>query len=243
MSTDNLPPATPAEPDLAGKPDVASLAQAYRASSAEGQRLNSALQQKEAEVNTLKAQIAQGFTPRQDIPQRHQGPAERLYDAAVPVDALDEYINSKLQAAFTPIVQAAGARNQVLTRKPDYAKYEAEIANYITQDPERSRRYQQMFGADPVGAIEWSIDRFTETQKAQAPEPSPTRKAQAEAQVPSGRQAESRNTDGQFQEALAQARERAMKTGRREDIERWTQMRLRQGITPEFYNTGHPGKR
>lgn len=236
MSADNLSPADPGQavspPDLAGKASVQELAESFRASSREATRLAQ-------ENNTLKAQLAQGFYPRQEIPQRPATPQERLSDYGVPVDALEEYVNQRLQSAFAPVVQAAGARNKVISQRPDYVNHEAAVANYISQDPELNQRYQNMFAGDPVGAIEWSIDRYTESQKSKV-SPDDGKRAKSEAQLPTARSAESRNTDSQAQEMLQAAKKRAMETRRPEDIQRWVSMRYRQGISPGFYQTGHP---
>lgn len=214
---------TPEQPDLAGYQDVSGLAQGYRASSDEAKR-------QKARADLLEQQLAE----RQVIPQRNaegaRDPAGRLTEWGVPVDALDEFVSGAIQKAFAPLAQGFQARNEMLTRHPDYNKFESDVAQFISSDPDLSGRYQRMFASDPTGAMEYAYLKFGQTRKT---EKAPTNGAsKKEASVPSQRASnQGPTTPSQNDEVKAKAWERYQKTG---DPTAFAKARLREVISDEF---------
>jgi hypothetical protein len=132
-------------PDLAGYPSVDHLVQGYRASSEEAKKWRDRALQLEQQA------------PRQDIPQRQSNPYDRLRDYGIPPEDLQEAVNMEIKKAFEPLARGFQARGQVVGKYQDYAKFEADVAQYIGADPELSDRYQRMFNADPAGAMEFAF--------------------------------------------------------------------------------------
>ena len=219
--------------DLAGYSSADDLVKAYRSSSDEGKRQRQRADQAEARSRELEQLVA--ASQRQSVPQRGD-PASRLADYGVPVDALDEYVNSRLAAAFEPIARGATARNAMLSSHPDYQKYEAEVAQFVNGDPNLSQSYQRMFSTDPVGAMEWAFFKFGDSKRAgtQGNGASSTQQAaaRAEAQIPSSRSGDARTQPAaQADELLQRSWDHYQKTG---DPRAFAKARLRQVISEDF---------
>src|SRR5690348_5147050 len=137
------------QPDYAGYQDLTGLVGGYRASSDEAKR-------QKARADMLEQQLAE----RQVVPQRNaegaRDPAGRLNEWGVPTDALSDFVGEQIQKAFAPLAQGFQARNEMLSRHPDYNKFESEVAQFINADPDLSQRYQRMFNSDPTGAMEYA---------------------------------------------------------------------------------------
>lgn len=217
--------------DLAGYPDTDALVQGYRASSQEAQRQKQRADQLEQRIS----QIEQQFT-RQAVPTR-ANPADRLSEFGIPVDAIDEMISERtaraVQEAFGPIVKGASARNRILSEYEDYAKYEADVAKFIAEDPQREKDYQEAFQQNPLMAMENAFLKFGEAKRRQAPNgTNPQRQARSEAQIPSSRQGDARtlpNTDNA--DLTSRTWEHYQKTG---DPRAYAKARLRQVISDDF---------
>jgi hypothetical protein len=216
---ENQPPG-----DLAGYPSIDALVQGYRNSSQEAQRLSQRLQQ----VEQAMVQMQQ---PRTQSPR----PEDRLSDLGIPVDALDEVINARLQKAFEPIAKGVNARSQVMAQYPDYVKFENDVNQYIQADPQLAQTYGAMFNADPVGAIEYAVLKFGESKRRSGAQngDAGNRQEKVNAQIPTGRTSETRaRQDAGTADITAKAWEHFQKTG---DPKPFAKARLRQGIPDSFF--------
>jgi hypothetical protein len=217
--------------EYAGYDSIEDLVKAYRSSSDEGKRQRQRADTAEAAARGLLEQ--QG----QRSPQQRPDPASRLAEYGVPVDALDEYFNARFDRAFEPVAKGAMARNAMLSTHPDYQKYEAEVAQFINEDPNLSQSYQKLFGADPVAAMEFAFLKFGETKRRAAPgngngQPTPQQQARAEAQIPSSRVGDAqRQPAGVQDERLRASWEHYQKSG---DPRAFAKERLRQVISDDF---------
>lgn len=217
-------PQAPAQPDLAGYPNVEALVQGYRNSGQEAQRLNQRLQQ-----------VEQAMVQMQQPQTRAARPEDRLSDLGIPVDALDEVINQRLQTAFAPIARGMTARSQVMAQYPDYVKFENDVNSYIQSDPQLAQTYGNMFNADPVGAFEYAFLKFGEDQRRKG---APSNgagdaKEKVNAQIPTGRSNETRaRQDAGSGDMTTKAWEHFQKTG---DPKPFAKARLRQAIPDSFF--------
>ena len=199
---------------------LAQTEQRYAASSEEGKRLAAENQQ-----------FRMGSV-RQDIPRR---PEERLSELGIPVDAIDQLVNERVQGLFAPIARSFEARNQVISQYPDYNKFESEIAQFVQADPRLSDAYQRMFQVAPESAMEFALLKFGESRRKAHPGNGRTASdTRAEAALPSSRSGDSRaamSNDGT--ESLRRAKEHYEKTG---DPVPYVKARLRGVIKDEFLN-------
>jgi hypothetical protein len=220
---------TPA-PDFAGYSSSEELARGYRASSQEAKRLaqeNQRLQEayQQAAVNQ-----------RQDIPNRSR-PEDRLAEFGIPADALNDFVNERVGQALRPLAEGFQARGKVVTEYPDYQKYEADVANYISSDPEFSQQYSRIFAADPAGAMQLAFLKFGESKRKGSPSPiAPNAQEMVDASLPGGRAGESRRSESGSQGAVEEAYKRYQQTGNSRDAEAYAKLRLKQAIPDEFLN-------
>lgn len=229
----------PAQPDLMGYPSVEALVKAKRESDQEFRNLRAGYQTLEQRLQ----QVEQSFRPA--VPQRHGRPEDRLSEVGVPVDAveamIEERVAQRVTQAFQPLAQMATARNKLMGEYPDYQKFEAEIAAHIQSDPEREQRYNRMFQADPVGALEWAMGQYSENRRAQH-KSSPQRGREpaevAEAQLPSVRNGDARRAPqgGADAAQLTELANRYRETGSRRDAEAYAKARLHTVIKDDFLN-------
>jgi len=210
--------------DLAGYPSIDALVQGYRNSSQEAQRLTQRVQQMEQAIGQLQQPQA-----------RSTRPEDRLSDLGIPVDALDEVINERMQRAFAPIARGIGARTQVMAQYPDFVKFENDVNQYIQSDPALQQTYGNMFNADPVGAFEYAFLKFGESRRRAGAQGNGQgdAKEKANAQIPTGRSNETRaRQDAGGEDLTAKAWEHFRKTG---DPKPFAKARLRQAIPDSFY--------
>lgn len=171
--------------DLGGYESVDKLVAGYRNSSTEAQR-------QKARADALEGVIAQLQQPQRAGSGR---PEDRLTELGIPVDALDQVINARLQQAFEPIAKGMTARTSVVAQYPDYAKYESDVANFVNADAQRQARYNAMWAADPAGAMEWGMLAYGEHQRRSTqapPDNGVDRQKKVDAQIPGSRQTEGR---------------------------------------------------
>jgi hypothetical protein len=220
------------QPDLAGYPSTEELVKGYRSSSEEAKRQRNRADQLEQRMATLEQQ----FQPRPQVPTRADA-SSRLAEYGVPVDALDEYVSSRVSAgvaaAFEPVLRGATARNSMLSTYSDYQTYEADVARFIQDDPNLSQKYQRMFAADPEAAMEFAYLKFGQTRRAAVPANGngAQQVARAEAQIPSNRTGDARNQPAAADENIARGWDHFQKTG---NPTAFAKARLRQVIPDEF---------
>lgn len=214
-------------PDLMGYKSVDDLVAAKRASDQEARRMAERIGRLETMMTETMA-----ANPRQPVPNRD--PYARLDELGVPADAVREAIRnevtSAISGAFEPIVRGSQARQQVLSRYPDYNKFEADVATFIQSDPDLSQTYQRVFNADPAAAMELAILKFGQTQRgrtAPAEEPSVTENA-----LPSMRSGDARQP-ADTREQVRAAWEHFQKTG---NPRAFAAARLRESIPDSFLN-------
>jgi hypothetical protein len=214
----------PSQPDLMGYKSVDDLVAAKRASDQELRRINDRLQ-------GLEQSFQQAQRPQ--IPTRFSSPDEELSTYGVPIQALDAYVNQRLENAFKPIAQGMHARNEVISQNPDYGKYESEIAQFIGRDQTLSQRYQRMFQTDPAGAMEYAMLKYTDAQRVANPTPKKSESSR-DAAIPSSRSGDTRNGETSNDQDLVQrAGEHYQKTG---NPNAYAQARIRQVIKDDFLN-------
>jgi len=196
--------------------------QQYAASSSEARRLK-------AENDAYQGQMAQLRNFGQ--PQQND-PYQRLNDMGVPVDALDAVIEQRIAQRFQPLARGIQARSQVLSEYPDYQKYEADVWKWVNESPERRQRYDNMFGPEPAGAMEWAFQGFGASQQKSAPAPAkPSKAERSEAQIPSSRVDQSRN-QGDQGDSTQRAWQHYRET---KDPTPFIKQRLRNVISDDFF--------
>lgn len=224
-------PNIPLNPDLAGYPTAEALVQGYRASGEEAKRLR---EQNQKLTDTLSTVLTtQAANPRQHV-DRSGRPEDRLTDMGVPVEALNEFFDSRLEAKLAPIARGMQARQQLVGNHPDYAQYETDVANFIAADPDLSARYPKLFDADPAGAMEYAFLKFGESRRRTA-EPPNGRERINDAQIPSSRTAEGRN-GADPNDRVQAAFEQWQRTGSTRDAAAFAQERLHGVIKDAHLN-------
>lgn len=222
MDGDTNGASEPKQPDLMGYKSVEDLVAAKRASDQELKRIAEKVNGLEQAFNSYQ---------RPQMPSRFNSPDEELGAYGVPVQALDTYVKQRLEQAFAPIAQGMQARQNIVARNPDYAKYESEIARFVTEDPNLQSRYQKMFQADPEAAMDYAAMKFSESRRETATPAK--RESSREASIPSSRSGDARSTTSTPDDDVQRAKDHYQKTG---DPRYYAQARLRQTIDPEFYN-------
>lgn len=221
------------QPDYDGYPNLDELKKAKRASGDEAKRLKN-----ERDVFAQEVQRLQAEGQRQAVPQRGR-PEDRLNDLGIPVDAIDEIVNARIQKAFEPISQAYQGRNQMLSQYGnDYSKYEADVAAFVGADPNLNQTYQRIFQADPAGAMEYAFLKFGDSERKKHGQAVKDGKAaaserdkdRAEAGIPTSRSGDTRVND--VNGSQAELRE-AWENG---DRARYIKLRLGQAIPDSFLN-------
>lgn len=226
--------------DLAGYKTVDELVRAYRESSNEGKKQRERADRFEQTLEQRLGQIEQAVT-RQQVPQR-TAPEDRLTDYGIPVDALDQFLGSRIDQAITrqfePIVKMGSARSSLLSSYKDYGQFEAEVARFVEGDPGLSKKYGEMFKADPEGAMEWAFLKFGASKRTEASpnsngQPTPQQQARSEARLPSQRNGDARTLPLEQDDQVAKGWEQYQKTG---DPRHFARARLRQAISEDFLN-------
>lgn len=204
-------------PDLAGYGSVDELARAYRASGAEAKRLKAEADQYRQALDELR---------RPSIPQRSR-PEEYLQQIGVDPQPIIELMDQRFSQAMRPLAQMASARQEMLSRYPDYNKFESEVAQFISSDPERLERYNRLFSADPAGAIEYGILAFTADRQKSAPSTREPREETVHAQVPGPRSADTSRRSGDPAAARDAAWQRYQQNPSRESAEQLARLVIR----------------
>lgn len=217
------------QPDLAGYPSVEALAQAYRQSGAEAKRLK-------AEADAYRQRVDELQRPA--IPQRPR-PEEYFQQIGVEPDQLQALVDQRLNQALAPITRGFEARNRVVARMPDYSKHEAEIAQWIQEDPARADAYNRAFmGGDPALAMEWAALSYShEKRKSTRNARDDQQQDAAHGAIPTNRQGDSRRSPNEgYDAAVNKARERYEQTGSRQDAESYARLRLHKIVSEEHLN-------
>lgn len=219
--------------DLAGYSTTKDLVQAYRASGSEAKKWQTAAEQALTKLQEMAAPNA-----RQDVPQRNGNAYERLAALGVPPEDVREYVAPMIRDAireeFAPIAEGIQARGKMLTRHKDYNKFEADVHAYVQSDPDLSQSYPKMFAADPVGAMEYALLKYTDSTRKTHRERNNGDSA-VEAQIPSGRSGESRRGPDQSGD-LQKAYDRYRETGSSRDARAYALQRLHGVIKEDHLN-------
>src|SRR6185295_3325588 len=161
---DDNPTQPPLNPDLAGYPDTNSLVNGYRASSEEGKRQRERADKLEGLVTQLLSNGA--ANPRQGVPDRHASPEDRLTEFGVPVDALGDFITTRIGQALQPLSDGVQARQTIVGKHPDYVQFEHDVASFIATDPDLAQTYPALFKANPVAAMEYAFLKFGDSRRS-----------------------------------------------------------------------------
>ena len=232
-NTENTTPGQPLNPDLAGYPTVEQLVAGYRSSGSEAKRLR---EDKERLENLVVQLANNGSNSRSPVPDRTSTPESRLTEFGVPVEALEQLVNDRINRAFAPLTNGMQARTKFVADHPDYAKFEADVAQYIANDPELSASYPRMFEASPVQAMEYAFLKFGESRRRDHPVVgNGTMSDSVDAAIPNSRGGESRRApDGS--QGLQDAYERFQKSGSSRDAQAYAKLRLHDVIKDDFLN-------
>ena len=222
-------------PDLAGYPTPEALVKGYRESGAEAKRQRERAERAEQALQEALEPVA---NPRQAVKNRSSRPEDRLSEYGVPVDALGEYVQSKLQEAFAPIAQGMTARTELLSQYPDYNKFESDVAAFIQSDPKLNQSYQRMFSADPAGAFEYAFLKFGQSRRSSTRgQQTPEAEEMSQAGLPGARNGDAMRQPQGNQANLQRLREEYDRTGSSRAAAAYAKARLHGVITDEFLNS------
>jgi hypothetical protein len=225
----------PLNPELAGYPTVDALVAGYRNSSEEGKRQRERADKLEQLVT--QQLMANAENQRRAVPNRTKRPEEQLTDYGVPVDALDAYLERKIGEKFEPIVRGVQARGSMLSKNPGYLQFENDVAQFIETEPDFKNTYNNMFNADPAGAMEYAFLKFADSRRGALPASANggSREGIGDASIPSSRAGDGRRAPDQ-DSAIQSAFERWQKTGSSADAAAYAKARLHNVITDDFLN-------
>jgi hypothetical protein len=225
------PQEQPLNPDLMGYPNVEALVNAKRASDAEAQKIK-------AERDALKTQLQYVYqpeaNPRQDVKRRDR-PEDQLTEMGIPVDALDDFFNRRLQKAFEPVLAAANARSTVVGKYPDYNKFEPDVNQFLQADPELNQAVGRMAQADPAGALEYAFLKFGESRRKSV-NGNRSQGDVTDAQIPSSRGGETRRMPDSVSGDVQRAWQNYQKQGTSQAAAEYAKARLKTVIKDEFLN-------
>ena len=207
----------------------------YSASSREAKRL----------ADHVQALQSAYEAPRQDVPQRNTA-GQRLAEAAIPVDALEEYIDQranriadqKFAAGFEPLMRGVQARQTMVGKYKDYAKFESDIGELLNSDPEFQQTYNRVFQADPVAAFELAYFRLGETKRRSRNSSRDHSNGEelAEAQIPNQRAGDSRRIPTGHEAAVDAAARAYRENPNRVTKDAYVRARLKTAISDDFLN-------
>ena len=204
----------------------------YSASSREAKRL----------ADHVQALQSAYEAPRQQIPQRASYEQE-LEQAAIPVNALDQYVGERIQRgihdAFQPLMRGMSARSTMVGEYgEDYNKFEAKMMAYINSDPERQAAYQRTFQADPVVAFDWAFLKYGQSERQNHPTRNGgTRQDEVEAQIPTTRHGDTRRRGRGDESALAEAAQAYRQSPTPANAQAYAKVRLKQAISDDHLNS------
>lgn len=228
----------PLNPDLAGYPSVEALVAGYRASGGEAKKWREKAEALEQQTQQLYQAMA--ANPRQPVPQRTtNSPYDRLAEYGVPADAIKEVVATELQNALQPLSEGFQARNTLLSRYPDYTKFESDVAAFVQSDPQLNQTYQRMFAADPVGAFEYAFLKFGDSRRRQHSQNGPNGEPVGEAvhaSIPTARNGDARRQPSGANADIENAYKRFMETGTSAAAREYAKARLHNVISDEFLN-------
>jgi len=138
------------KPPLMGYANSEELVRAKAASDAEAKRMYAKIQELEQAVNVLE----NSNRPQSD-------PWTRLTDLGIPADDLRQVVKSSIGEFLEPVTKTYQARENVIRRNPDYAKYEPQVNRWLADNPELSQQYYRDLAAAPETAMEWAFGRYT----------------------------------------------------------------------------------
>jgi hypothetical protein len=233
MAEDQAQSPLPLNADLAGYPSQEALVAGYRNSSNEGKAQRERADKLESLLVDLVSKS--GSNSRQVPDRRSESPEDRLTQFGVPVDALNEYVGQAIQKAFAPITNGMNARGKVVSDHPDYVQFEADVAQFINNDPDLSQRYPRMFEADPVAAMEYAFLKFGDSRRREHGVANGDVGNRTDAAIPSNRAGEGRRIPDQSSE-LRNAYERFQKSGSTKDAEAYARIRLHSVIKDDHLN-------
>ena len=204
----------------------------YSASSREAKRL----------ADHVQALQSAYESPRQDIPMRNTA-GQRLAEAAIPVDALEEFArgiaretaSQEFAQRFDPLMRGVQARQTMVGKHKDYAKWEADIGELLNTDPDFQQTYTRVFNADPVAALDLAYYTLGDRKRRGRSNGTPDGQEASEAQIPSQRSGDARRIP-QDGGALHEAA-RALRENRNpQTVAAYAKARLKTAIPDEFLN-------
>lgn len=223
---------------------------AKASSDAEARRL---LEDHRREVDELKAQISQRASD--DAVNQQKGRIaeirKKLTEEGYPIDLIEvlqeETARQVVTTTLDPLLKAAQADGELMEEYgSDYATKRAQVMSWINRQPELRDRYQRMLSADPAGAVDWALMKFSTAQKDEAfrsaqagggGDPSSKRgKPQAKIAKPGSRTSKPKSeTSRKDDEEVRRAWEEAMRTGN------WEHYALKvAGRVPSLTTEGNP---
>jgi|SwirhirootsSR2_FD_contig_31_13289662_length_1150_multi_4_in_0_out_0_2 hypothetical protein len=209
---------------------LANVSRDYAASSREAKRLA------ELNQNLQSAYV----NPHQDVPHRNTA-GERLAEAAVPVDALEEYVDQRanqiVSQKFEPLVRGMQARQTMLGKYKDYGKFESDIGELLNTDSDFQQMYNRVFQADPVAAFELAYHRLGETKRKSHRNGAPPDTSDlTEAQIPNQRSGDARRIPQGQEAAVEVAARNYRENPNRNTAAAFARARLKTAISDDFLN-------
>jgi len=182
MTVSNQPPANPAAPDA--DPINTALRDVNYQSVDEWKEATHAargrLRQQQEQLQALQAQLEE--VQRRMLPSEARQQRDSAADLAtyVPMDALDAYVNDRIQRSIDgtigPLVKTNAALTRVKAAIPDFARFEPEWQQWLAANPDLNRRFQEGLLKAPDEAdltIAGAYKLFETERRASAPEPKP----------------------------------------------------------------------
>jgi len=229
----------PLNPDLAGYPTTEALVAGYRASGEEAKRLKAELEKRDQLLGQFLTNGGQNV--RQDVPSRAPRPEDRLTDFGVPVDALEQMIDARVnrgvESVLKPLHTMANARQKIVSQHPDYVRHEQDVAQFINSDPQLAEGYAAMYAANPYGAMEYALLKFADSRRSTVNGAQQVPNGRVDAGIPTSRAGEGRREPG-GDSAIQEAFERFQRTGSSRDAVAYSKARLGPLLREQFARVG-----
>ena len=139
------------------------LERAVYNSRSEGSRLAARVSELENDYRVMPSQAAAA-----------RRPSDELATIGIPTDALDAYVDERLNARLRPVLATNQALNRVKAENPDFARFEPQWNAWLSAHPEVNQRLQDALSSAPDNAdfiLEGAFSRFAREARMAAPQP------------------------------------------------------------------------
>jgi hypothetical protein len=108
-----------------------------------------------AEGSRLAARVSELESDYRPMPSERAAlrrPSDELAAIGIPTDALDAYMNERLNATLAPVLKTNAALSRVKAENPDFARFEPQWNAWLSAHPEVNRRLQDALSSSPDSA-------------------------------------------------------------------------------------------